>query len=188
MIQVINLGILLLFTILRIGHSRKIFGVSYLPWENRLKGLGLSWATTILFFFNLKKQEASRWLLLRITGCTSLFLIIDWLILVLWARILLGATTKKAVVVLKSGLTKLMLPPDGPTCSQRPSSLIFLGPLRINVGSIFSGPKPFRFEQFWLKEPGCKPIFKTAWYARFSGSHALQLTCKTAATKQALQK
>lgn len=55
------------------------------------------------------------------------------------------------------------------------------------VGSSFSGPKPLRFKQLWLKELGCKDIVKNVWSTSHSGSRAFQLVRKTTTTKKALQ-
>lgn len=42
-------------------------------------------------------------------------------------------------------------------------------------GSIFRGQKPFRFEQFWLKEESCGKVIKHVWLNRVVGSLAFQL-------------
>lgn len=55
-------------------------------------------------------------------------------------------------------------------------------------GSIFRGPKPFRFEQFWHKEASRGQIIKQAWFHRVVGSSAYQLCRKLGCTKLALQK
>lgn len=40
------------------------------------------------------------------------------------------------------------------------------------LGDARVGPKPFWFEGFWIKDPGCKVVVKAAWGRQFLGSPA----------------
>jgi hypothetical protein len=48
-------------------------------------------------------------------------------------------------------------------------------------------PRPFKFEEFWTKDPSCRNVISTAWSSVFVGSPAYSLTKKLKATKNALK-
>jgi len=52
--------------------------------------------------------------------------------------------------------------------------------------SNFQGPKPFRFEHFWLSMTGSKEVIDTAWLQEVHGSPVYKLFMKNSNVKPAL--
>jgi hypothetical protein len=70
-----------------------------------------------------------------------------------------------------------------------PASSFDHHPISLNT-AFFSSflPRPFRFEEFWTKDPSCGSVIEAAWFNLVSGSPAQCLVTKLMHTKNSLQK